>query len=135
MGVVLADIWLVLLKDSDKRGDWLRPVTGWPAKRPEIREWEQATGETWKVEARRLDQMISARLDPVLVAALKDLAAERGVSLSDLLREAALLLLRREEAQNVITFRVNVTNEQPAGITRESFDKEIKAAVLCWPRP
>jgi hypothetical protein len=48
VGVALANIWLVLLKDSDKRGDWLRPVTGWPAERPEIREWEQATGETWK---------------------------------------------------------------------------------------
>jgi hypothetical protein len=48
VGVALADIWLVLLKDSDKRGDWLRPVTGWPAERPEIREWEQATGERWK---------------------------------------------------------------------------------------
>ena len=82
-------------------------------------------------EARRLDQMISARLDPVLVVALKDLAAKRGASLSDLLREAALLPLSREEAQNIITFHVNVTNEQPAGITRESFDKEIKAAVLC----
>jgi Arc/MetJ-type ribon-helix-helix transcriptional regulator len=81
-------------------------------------------------EARRLDQMISVRLDPVLVAALRDLAAKRGVSLSDVLREAALLLLHREEAQNVITFRVNVTNERPAGITRESFDTEIKAAVL-----
>jgi hypothetical protein len=81
-------------------------------------------------EARRLDQMISVRLDPVLVAALRDLAAKRGVSLSDVLREAALLLLHREEAQNVITFRVSVTNEHPAGITHQSFDTEIKAVVL-----
>lgn len=80
-------------------------------------------------EARRLDQMISVRLDPTLVAALRELAAKRGVSLSDILREAALLLLQREEAQNVITFRVSVTNERPAGIARESFDKEIKPAV------
>lgn len=48
VGVALANVWLVLLEDSDKRGDWLRPVTGWPAERPEIREWEKATGETWK---------------------------------------------------------------------------------------
>ena len=83
-------------------------------------------------EARRLDQMISARLDPTLVAALKDLAAKRGVSLSDVLREAALLLLQREEAQNVITFRVNVINEHPAGIVRQTYDSEIHAAaVLC----
>ena len=84
-------------------------------------------------ETRRLDQMISARLDPVLVAALKDLAAKRGVSLSDVLREAALLLLHREEAQNVITFRVNVTNEHPAGVMRETFDSEIHAAAVLRP--
>lgn len=80
-------------------------------------------------ETRRLDQMISARLDPVLVAALKELATRRGVSMSDLLREAAFLLLRREEAQNVITFYVDVTNDRPAGIARESFEREIGAAV------
>jgi Ribbon-helix-helix protein, copG family len=80
-------------------------------------------------ETRRLDQMISARLDPVLVAALKELATKRGVSLSDVLREAALLLLQRENAQNVITFRVHVTNERPAGIAQESFEREISTAV------
>jgi hypothetical protein len=48
VGVALAGIWLVLLKDSDIRGDWLRPVTGWPAERAEIRAWEQTTGETWR---------------------------------------------------------------------------------------
>jgi hypothetical protein len=80
-------------------------------------------------ENRRLDQMISARLDPMLVAALKDYAANHGASMSDVLREAALLLLEREEAQNVITFRVSITNEHRAGIARESFNKEISAAV------
>lgn len=48
VGAALANIWLVLLMDSPKRGDWLRPVTGWPAEPAEIREWEKATGETWK---------------------------------------------------------------------------------------
>jgi hypothetical protein len=48
VGLALSDIWLLLLEDSPKRGDWLRPVTGWPAERAEIRAWEQATGETWK---------------------------------------------------------------------------------------
>jgi hypothetical protein len=47
VGVALASIWLVLLEDSYKRGDWLRQVTGWPAERAEIREWEQATGQIW----------------------------------------------------------------------------------------
>jgi hypothetical protein len=48
VGLALSNIWLLLLEDSPKRGDWLRPVTGWPAEPAEIRAWEQATGETWK---------------------------------------------------------------------------------------
>ena len=50
--------------------------------------------------------------------------------MSDLLREAALLLLRREEAQNVITFRVKVTNDRPAGIARESFERRDQRRCL-----
>lgn len=78
---------------------------------------------------RRLDQMVSARLDPMLVAALKDYAAAHSVSVSDVLREAALLLLEREEAQKVITFHVSIINEHRAGVARESFNKEISVAV------
>jgi hypothetical protein len=48
VGMALSDIWLVLLEDSHKRGDWLRPVTGWPAEVAEIREWERATGQRWR---------------------------------------------------------------------------------------
>jgi predicted transcriptional regulator len=80
-------------------------------------------------EPRRLDQMISARLDPTLVAALKQLAEKRGMSLSDVLREAALLLLRREEAQNVITFSVDVTNERNGRVVHKSFRQDIEVAI------
>ena len=81
-------------------------------------------------EPRRLDQMVSARLDPPLVAALKDFAEKHGMSFSDVLREAALLLLAREEAENVISFCVKITNEtRPGGIPHESYRKEIPAAV------
>lgn len=80
-------------------------------------------------EPRRLDQMVSARLDPTLVAALKKLAAKRGMSLSDVLREAALLLLAREEASNLITFEVSVTNEHLGGIVHESIRQDIEIAV------
>jgi hypothetical protein len=41
-------LWTVLLDTSYKRGDWLRPVTGWQATPAEIREWEQATSKRWK---------------------------------------------------------------------------------------
>ena len=48
VGVALSDIWLILLEDSPKRGDWLRPVTGWPAEVAEIRQWEKLTGQVWR---------------------------------------------------------------------------------------
>lgn len=41
------------------------------------------------VEPRRVPQMVSVRLDPELVRTLREIAGERGVSLSDILREAS----------------------------------------------
>ena len=76
-------------------------------------------------EPRRLDQMIFARLDPTLVAALKQFADQRGLSLSDVVREAALLLLAREDAQNVITFSVTVRNQRRGYIALERKDIEV----------
>ena len=78
---------------------------------------------------RRLDQMISARLDPALVAALKRLAEQRGVSLSDVVREAALLLLAREEPKNVITFSVEMTNPRTGKISRDTYQQASGAAA------
>jgi hypothetical protein len=80
-------------------------------------------------EPRRLDQMISARLDPALVADLRKFAEQRGMSFSDVLREAAIQLLQREQAQNVITFCVKVTNETRPDNQRRSFRTAIPAAV------
>jgi Ribbon-helix-helix protein, copG family len=81
-------------------------------------------------EPRRLDQMISARLDPDLVATLREFAARHEMSLSDVLREAAVQLLAREAATNVITFNVTVTNAtRPGTISRESYHQEIPAAI------
>jgi hypothetical protein len=77
-------------------------------------------------EPRRLYQMISAQLDPMLVAALRKFAEAHKMSLSDVLREAALQMLAREEAKNVRTFRVQVTNEtKPGGIRHESYRKDV----------
>jgi len=80
-------------------------------------------------DQRRLDQMISARLDPTLVAALKQFAKQRGMTLSDVVREAALLLLAREEAKNVITFNVAVTNERSGVTANKSFHQDIALAI------
>lgn len=35
-------LWIVLLSVSHKRGDWLRPVTGWRAEAAERNEWNKA---------------------------------------------------------------------------------------------
>lgn len=35
-----ATIWVVLFDTSHKRGDWLRPVTGWRAEVAERQAWE-----------------------------------------------------------------------------------------------
>src|SRR4029453_3204308 len=43
-----APLWTVVFAASFKRGDWLRPVTGWKAKPAQGREWERATGKTWR---------------------------------------------------------------------------------------
>ena len=87
-------------------------------------------GSGQRGEQRRLDQMISARLDPTLVAAVKDYAKRHGISLSDVFREAATQLLQREEARNVVTFCVDVTNEtRPGGISRKSYQTDVSMAV------
>lgn len=40
-------MWTLLFAPSRKRGDVLRPITGWDSKPREIREWERLTGSEW----------------------------------------------------------------------------------------
>jgi hypothetical protein len=40
-------MWTLLFATSRRRGDVLRPVTGWDSKPREIREWERLTGYEW----------------------------------------------------------------------------------------
>jgi predicted transcriptional regulator len=114
-------MWTLLFDWSFKRGDWLRPVTGWQAEPEEVNEWRRARGATMNdevrasererrdkaleqrdgvvpgsgtpLEPRRIPQMVSVRLDPELVIALRRLADERRTSVSDLLREGAEMVL------------------------------------------
>ena len=52
------------------------------------------------------------------------------MSLSDVLREAAVQLLSREESTQLITFAISVVNEtRPGNISHESYRQEIPAAV------
>jgi predicted transcriptional regulator len=46
-----------------------------------------------EVAAREMKQMISVRLEPELVSSLRELARKRGATMSEVLREAAQLLL------------------------------------------
>jgi hypothetical protein len=64
--------------------------------------------KTEAAEPARLSQMVSLRLDGEVASALRDLATERGCSISELLREAAALLLERaaEPAHTVVRFEV-----------------------------
>lgn len=41
-------MWTLLFDTSHKRGDWLRPVTGWLATQGQIRAWQQATRLPWR---------------------------------------------------------------------------------------
>lgn len=37
-------LWLIVFAESTRRGDWLRPITGWKAETAEIRQWEKQRG-------------------------------------------------------------------------------------------
>ena len=40
-------MWTLLFATSRRRGDVLRPVTGWGSSPPQIKEWERLTGLKW----------------------------------------------------------------------------------------
>ncbi len=40
-------MWTLLFATSSRRGDWLRPVTGWLSAPGEIAEWRNQTGLSW----------------------------------------------------------------------------------------
>jgi hypothetical protein len=81
----------------------------------ELRELADAHRDEIDVESavpiapRRLGQMLSLRLDPDVAIALRELAIERGVSMSDLLREAAArVLAEASQTMRVTRFQFKV---------------------------
>ena len=77
---------------------------------------EVVEGSGRVVTPRRLGQMVSLRLEPAVAEALRELANQRGISLSELLREAAVRLFEAEKVTAQTTFVVS-TPEVPASVT------------------
>jgi Ribbon-helix-helix protein, copG family len=71
---------------------------------------EVVEGSGRAVAPRRLDQMISLRLEPELAATLRELADRRGVTVSDLLREGAKCLLDADRDSTAPFFTWNVVS-------------------------
>jgi predicted HicB family RNase H-like nuclease len=55
-----------------------------------------------EVPARRISQMMSVRMEPELIRGLRRVAASKGMSVSDLLRDAAVQLVEAAERQSVL---------------------------------
>ena len=55
------------------------------------------------VEPRRFGQMVSLRLEADTIEALRDIANRRGMTLSDLLREGAGVVIAADQRSQVIT--------------------------------
>jgi hypothetical protein len=72
---------------------------------------EVVEGSGRVVAPRRLGQMVSVRLEPGLVEALRELANRRGISVSEALREAAIMLLEAERSASKATFSWRVVSD------------------------
>lgn len=59
---------------------------------------EVVKGGAEVIEPRKLGQMVSLRLDGEVLSALRELANQRGSTVSDLLREGAALVIARNVA-------------------------------------
>jgi len=69
-------------------------------------------GSGTAITSRRLAQVVSLRLEPDLIVALRELAAQRGTTISELLRQGALLLLADASAPvrvGVVQFELAAT--------------------------
>jgi len=64
---------------------------------------EVVDGSAEPVEPRRLGQMVSLRLETDTIVALREIANNRGITLSDLLREAAGMIIEASQYSRQIT--------------------------------
>lgn|SRR5262245_2892411 len=82
---------------------------------------EVVPGSGTQLEPRRLDQIVSLRLAPEIIADLRDLADRRGVSVSDLLREGAatVLMAARHTTLSKVSFVVTVSTQSRTPDSRQ----------------
>lgn len=81
---------------------------------------EVISGSGKRGKPRRMAQMVSARLDGELVGRLRSIAAQRGVTVSDLLREGAELVVQNTYAAAQPRVRFTISGAQEALPTRTS---------------
>lgn len=76
------------------------------------------------IEGRRLDQVVSMRFEPEILASLREIAQRKGVTLSDLLREGAGMVIARErECVQIshMTMNVSIVPVGPASWDPQSY--------------
>jgi hypothetical protein len=80
--------------------------------------------------SRRMDQMVSVRLDGDLIARLKTVARRRGLTLSELVREGAELVAREPQpAETTIVFITVHGGPKPQVVASQPDEPLLAAAV------
>ncbi len=88
---------------------------------------EIVEGSGTRGSPRRLPQMVSVRLDARLVVALRTLARQRGVTMSDLLREGAECVLEGQHAGEARTYITTVSGASEPLRTRSGPEELVYA--------
>jgi predicted DNA-binding ribbon-helix-helix protein len=96
---------------------------------------EVVPGSGRPVEGRRLGQMISLRLEPDTIATLRGIANRRGVTVSDLLREGAGMVLAADQQLGTVTVTYRVTVSAPQARTSEITTYSINPTTVSQVRP
>lgn len=80
---------------------------------------EVVSGSGEAIEGRSLPHIVSVRLQPHLIAALRELARDRGVSVSDLIREGAQWVTEASRMRP-ISLQVRLVTTQTPTIEEET---------------
>lgn len=79
---------------------------------------------------RRMDQMVSVRLDGNLIARLKTVARRRGVTLSELVREGAELVAREPQPAETTVVLITVHGGARPQVVASEPDEPLLAATV-----